>query len=1134
VEVGRYFGGAPVSHGFGWIRIKPGDTGFVPRAREAEMHKSKGKLSGVLHKGFKPDKCKTSLRMAVARIKLLRNRKEVQVRQMRREVAQLLEANQDMTARIRVEHVIREEKFMQAYDLIEVYCELIVARLSIIDSQKTCPIDLKEAVASVVFASMRCSDVTELADVRKHFKSKYGKEFEAAALEVRPDSGVNRLVIEKLSAGAPDIQTKIKTLSSIAEEHNIKWEPKAFEEKLQQPNENPLYGSATYSGGNISTMGSSTSSMSTPQPTYSGVSAAAVDSATSHVSMGPSPVHVPANRTTYGNASSNTFSKENIHNSSSASVPPISQHGPSAYSSAQTPGSNNISHGNPGGPPYPQYSATAPDTASRNGEIRQHRERKPSVTGANWNVEFKDATSAAQAAAESAEMASIAARAAAELASRGNYSGDKGTGAYDSAAYSSENTPRKQQAEHIVKDEKSFHNQSSGVNDPRVMPSNSRKSFGGTETTRVDSQNISTDKAPYQQFGSYSPENHPYVYEMPTEPPHAHSPDPRFDDLYERESDIGRSEVHPFDFPEENLQDTGPVGRNFKDVEIRRPSSDHESTDDYYGNFNSSHDTFAHGSSSTAWDKQNDKAQGNSSPVVFDQYDSDVEEENLLDTFSSKHTEQLPDPRDHMGFSTADWSEQHRSESPSNQKTSALFSRRETQLSDNLGTNRSDIPSPHSYDNLHPAFDSDGGNSDEEIATTMHAVSLRSHSGRSHPGGSVSSGLNKGGGPDGSLYDYSGAQAVRNLNRVQSRDSDLSEEETDLDKFKGSSSAGANEQQSLPFAISTSAASDDKEGDIGLNFGRLTPGLRNKTRQPPPYTKVSRESILPKQSLPTVSSSTEESVDSEENTSFKQNISSPKSSFSARTNSGKNHDSELYERNQNAGTHWEARSTIARNSFGLADTEKLSELPSNISLPTTKSSERANSSQVLYHEKPGIGARRGLRSTMARNYFDTDDSEEELEQQQTPQSKRSGVLIQSRRTREVTSDTKRESRIQIGAQYDDETESMPSKTQVHQGFNSSSTEQRTEMRDASVYPRVAVQRSSPKAQQIESPVARRKPQEAEMRRNFVGGNEGDAETSAGTPKESTPKTPPAHVHPKLPTDYDSFAAHFRSLRTNRP
>jgi hypothetical protein len=47
-------------------------------------------------------------------------------------------------------------------------------------------------------------------------------------------------VIEKLSAGAPDLQTKIKTLTSIAEEHNIKWEPKAFEEKLQKPTEDLL------------------------------------------------------------------------------------------------------------------------------------------------------------------------------------------------------------------------------------------------------------------------------------------------------------------------------------------------------------------------------------------------------------------------------------------------------------------------------------------------------------------------------------------------------------------------------------------------------------------------------------------------------------------------------------------------------------------------------------------------------------------------------------------------------------------------------------------------------------------------------------------------------------------------------
>lgn len=59
---------------------------------------------------------------------------------------------------------------------------------------RNCPIDLKEAVSSVIFASPRCADIPELLDVRKHFKSKYGKEFVSAAVELRPECGVNRMV----------------------------------------------------------------------------------------------------------------------------------------------------------------------------------------------------------------------------------------------------------------------------------------------------------------------------------------------------------------------------------------------------------------------------------------------------------------------------------------------------------------------------------------------------------------------------------------------------------------------------------------------------------------------------------------------------------------------------------------------------------------------------------------------------------------------------------------------------------------------------------------------------------------------------------------------------------------------------
>ncbi|KAL4571850.1 hypothetical protein LXL04_018615 [Taraxacum kok-saghyz] len=202
----------------------------------------------MLHKSFKPAKCKTSLKLATSRIKLMRNKKGVQINQMKRDLAQLLETGQDRTARIRVEHVIREEKTIAAYDLIEIYCELIVARMPIIESQKTCPIDLKEAVTSVIFAAPRCSDISELADIKKQFTAKFGKEFVSAALELRPESGVSRMLVEKLSAVAPDIQTKVKVLTGVAKDHNINWEPTSFEEKESNP-QNDLLASQSFQMG---------------------------------------------------------------------------------------------------------------------------------------------------------------------------------------------------------------------------------------------------------------------------------------------------------------------------------------------------------------------------------------------------------------------------------------------------------------------------------------------------------------------------------------------------------------------------------------------------------------------------------------------------------------------------------------------------------------------------------------------------------------------------------------------------------------------------------------------------------------------------------------------------------------------
>ncbi|XP_071697207.1 uncharacterized protein [Rutidosis leptorrhynchoides] len=308
----------------------------------------------MLHKSFKPAKCKTSLKLATSRIKLMKNKKGVQINQMKRELAQLLESGQERTARIRVEHVIREEKMVAAYELIEIYCELIVARLPIIESQKTCPIDLKEAVTSVIFAAPRCSDISELSDIRKQFTAKYGKEFVSAALDLRPDCGVSRMLVEKLSAVAPNLQTKIKVLSAAAKDHNIEWDPTSFEEKESKPASDLLNGPPNFEKAAINT------------------------------NSDPTKIQPPNT-----NAVHNHEEKKNAHIDFSE------------QNKKYTVGTHNV--------------ASSDDVGETSSAATQADMRS---SGTTWNMEFKDANAAAQAAAESAERAAMAARAAAQFSNQ--------------------------------------------------------------------------------------------------------------------------------------------------------------------------------------------------------------------------------------------------------------------------------------------------------------------------------------------------------------------------------------------------------------------------------------------------------------------------------------------------------------------------------------------------------------------------------------------------------------------------------------------------------------------------------------------------------------------------------------------
>ncbi|GKV46550.1 hypothetical protein SLEP1_g53524 [Rubroshorea leprosula] len=200
-------------------------------------------LNQLFNRGVFGAKCKTCLTLAISRIKLLQNKRDLQLQHMRKEIAQFLQAGQEAIARIRVEHVIREQNIRGAFNILELFCEFVLARIPILENSKECPSELREAIASIIFAAPRCSDVPDLLQIRNLLSTKYGKEFVAAAAELRPDSGVNRAIIENLSVSSPSAELRIKVLKEIAQEYNLDWDSSTTEAELTKKHEDLLAGS---------------------------------------------------------------------------------------------------------------------------------------------------------------------------------------------------------------------------------------------------------------------------------------------------------------------------------------------------------------------------------------------------------------------------------------------------------------------------------------------------------------------------------------------------------------------------------------------------------------------------------------------------------------------------------------------------------------------------------------------------------------------------------------------------------------------------------------------------------------------------------------------------------------------------
>lgn len=165
------------------------------------------------------------LKMACGRIQIASNKKSALLKQSMREVALLLAEDppREEKAKIRAEALIRDDNMIEAYEILQLECELLHERIKLIQYSKTCPQDLVSVISTLIWASHRV-DFEELNLIRKQFSAKYGKVFVEHAM--RNVGGVlNERVVSKLSIEPPAAYLVQTYLERICEQFQVDWTP---------------------------------------------------------------------------------------------------------------------------------------------------------------------------------------------------------------------------------------------------------------------------------------------------------------------------------------------------------------------------------------------------------------------------------------------------------------------------------------------------------------------------------------------------------------------------------------------------------------------------------------------------------------------------------------------------------------------------------------------------------------------------------------------------------------------------------------------------------------------------------------------------------------------------------------------
>lgn len=76
-----------------------------------------------------PLRLKTALKMAISKLRFIQEKTAI-TKQQRRQLSELLSQGKESSSKIRVENIIRDDIYIELLEILELYCELLLARFT--------------------------------------------------------------------------------------------------------------------------------------------------------------------------------------------------------------------------------------------------------------------------------------------------------------------------------------------------------------------------------------------------------------------------------------------------------------------------------------------------------------------------------------------------------------------------------------------------------------------------------------------------------------------------------------------------------------------------------------------------------------------------------------------------------------------------------------------------------------------------------------------------------------------------------------------------------------------------------------------------------------------------------------------